>query len=293
MSDLSDVRGQEVAKRALEVAAAGAHPLLLAGPGGAGSNMLARRLPGLLPVPAESETSAVAETYRRARLEPPPGRPVRVPGLALTAKRVPREIALAAHGTLIVDDLPALRPAALRALAAALDGGPSVQLVATMHPCPCGHHGDPRRNCLCTAAKVRRQWERVAPVADRCDLCVLVPAVTLGELRGPAGEPSAHVAARVAAAREVQSRRGWLNAAIPPAEVARLCPLDRAGQVLLDAAYERLALSASVLHRVFRVARTLADLHGAEGLSAAHVAEAVQYRAADRRQENGPAARGW
>ena len=280
MSELAEVRGQEAAKRALEVAAAGGHRLLLVGPGGAGKSLLARCLPRLLSALSEDEAAAIAETHRRAGLELPERWPVRVPGLVLTAKRVPREIALAAHGVLIVDDLPALQPAALRALAEALDrDGPHVQVVATMRPCPCGNLGEYRAACTCTAAEVRRYRARVAlPLADRFDVFAAVPAVTLGELREPAGEPSAHVAARVAFAREFQFARGGLNAAMRPAEVARYCRLNDAGQALLGAAYERLALSAAAVCRVLRVARTLADLTGAVRLGAAHVAEAIQYR---------------
>jgi len=280
VSGLAEVRGQEAAKRALEVAAAGGHRLLLVGPGGAGKSLLARCLPGLLPAAGEGEAAAIAAAHRRAGLQAPAGRPVRVPGLALTPKAVAREVALAAHGVLVVDDPPALRPATLRALAEALDrNGPPVQVVATMRPCPCGNLGECRAACTCSPGQIRRYRARIAaPLADRFDVFAAVPAVTLGELRGPAGEPSAHVAARVAFAREFQSGRGGLNAAMRPAEVARFCRLNDAGQALLGAAYERLALSAAAVCRVLRVARTLADLSGAVRLGAAHVAEAVQYR---------------
>jgi len=235
---------------------------MLIGPAGAGKSILARCLTSLLPPSEESATP----------------RPVRVPGLALTPKGVAQEIALAAGGTLILDDLPALRPATLRALAEALDGD-HVQLVATMRPCRCGHLGDYRADCACTPGQVRRWRARVdAPLAGRFDLFVAVSAVTLGEMRRGAGEPSARVAARVAAVRAVQTHRGVLNAAMAPGEVEARCPLDAPGRALLDAAFERLGLSAAALHRVLRVARTVADLTGAERLGAAHVAEAVQCR---------------
>jgi len=199
----------------------------------------------------------------------------------LTPKGVAREIALTAGGTLILDDLPALRPATLRALAEALDGDhEDIQLVATMRPCPCGHLGDYRTDCACTPGQVRRWRARVGtPLDHRFDLVVAVPAVMLEELHRGAGEPSARVASRVAAVRAAQTRRGGLNAAMARGEVARHCRPDTAGRALLDAAFERLGLSAAALQRVLRVARTLADLAGAERLGAAHVAEAVQYRA--------------
>jgi magnesium chelatase family protein len=257
--DLAQVRGQEAAKRALEVAAAGGHPIALVGPGGAGKSMLARCLPGLLP-------KADAE------------RPVRSPHVGVTAKALRGELDLAADGTLILDDLPLLRPATLRVLAEALDGGVSAQIVATMRPCPCGHLGDRLHECVCTAGAVRRHRARVAPVLDRLDVVVAVPALTLGELRARPAECSSRVAVRVAAAREIQSHRGCLNAAMGPAEIQAHCPLDSPARQLLDTAFERLALSAAALHRVLRVARTLADLAGAERLGVAHVAEAVQYR---------------
>jgi len=259
VTDLAEVCGQEAARRALEVAAAGGHSLLLIGPSGAGKSMLARCLPGLLP--------------------PDTPRPVRMPGMHLTSRGVAKEFALAAGGgTLILDDLPTLRPATLRALAEALDGAPA-QLVATMRPCPCGHLGDYRTDCACTPGQVRRWRARVGtPLTHRFDLVVGVPAVTLGELKRGTGEPSARVAGRVAAVRAVQTHRGGLNAAMAPGEVEARCPLDAPGRALLDAAFERLGLSAAALHRVLRVARTLADMAGAERLSAAHVAEAVQCR---------------
>jgi magnesium chelatase family protein len=257
--DLAQVRGQEAAKHALEVAAAGGHAVVLVGPGGAGKSMLARCLPGLLPATAEE-------------------RPVRAPHSKVTAKALGAELDLAEGGTLILDDLPLLRPATLRALAEALDGGVSAQIVATMRPCHCGHLGDRLHECSCTAGAVRRHRARVAQVLDRLDIVVAVPALTLGELRACPAECSPRVAARVAAAREIQTHRGGLNAAMGPAEIQAHCPLDSPARQLLDTAFERLALSAAALHRVLRVARTLADLAGAERLGAAHVAEAVQCR---------------
>jgi magnesium chelatase family protein len=148
-----------------------------------------------------------------------------------------------------------------------------------MRPCPCGHLGDYRTDCACTPGQVRRWRARVGtPLTHRFDLVVGVPAVTLGELQRGAGEASVRVAARVAAVRAVLTRRGGLNAAMGPGDVARRCRLEIAGRKLLDAALERLGLSAAALHRVLRVGRTLADMAGADRLSAAHVAEAIQCR---------------
>jgi magnesium chelatase family protein len=148
-----------------------------------------------------------------------------------------------------------------------------------MRPCPCGHLGDYRTDCACTPGLVRRWRARVGtPLTHRFDLVVGVPAVTLGALQRGAGEPSARIATRVAAVRAVQTHRGGLNAAMGPGDVARRCRLEIAGRKLLDAALERLGLSAAALHRVLRVGRTLADMAGADRLSAAHVAEVIQCR---------------
>jgi magnesium chelatase family protein len=161
-----------------------------------------------------------------------------------------------------------------------------------MNPCPCGHLGDPRFDCRCPPPLVERYRGRVSgPLLDRIDLHVEVPAVTLGELRGRGGESTAAVAARVAAARERQLHRfgrgaaSPVNAAMGPQTLRRHCALDAAAQGLLDAAFERLGLSARALHRILRVARTIADLAAAERIAAAHVAEAIQYRSLDRRIE--------
>lgn len=279
LCDLAEVRGQEAAKRALEVAAAGRHSLLLVGPAGTGKTLLARCLPGLLPPLGADEAEAVGEAYRGAELKPPPARPVRTPGAELAPRQVALELTLAAHGTLVLDDLPALRPATLAALARALGrSGPPVQVVATMRLCPCGQAGDPDRACVCPGAGVRRHRARVAACVDRFDITLAVPPVTLGELRGRVGCSSTRVRVRVKAARKIQQRRGGLSAMIGAPELVLWSRLTGPGRILFGGASQRLALGAATRDRVLRVARTLADLAGVERADAPHVAEAVQYR---------------
>jgi len=318
--DLAEVRGQETAKRALEIAAAGGHNLLFIGPPGCGKTMLARRLPALLPPLTRDEALAVTKVHSLVADQPPSGllsrRPFRSPhpgvssaGLIGGGSGVPRpgEVSLAHNGVLFLDELPEFRRDALEALRQPLEEGRVVvvrsrarldfparfALLAAMNPCPCGHLGDPRRECGCSPTAVERYRSRVSgPLLDRIDLHVEVAAVELSELgRGP-GEPSAAVAARVAAARQRQGsrfaggRRGGaespVNALLAPDELARCCALDAAGRSLLEAAFRRLGLSARALHRILKVSRTIADLAGREAVAAAHLAEAIQYRTLDR-----------
>jgi magnesium chelatase family protein len=311
-ADLSDVRGQEHAKRALEVAAAGAHSLLFVGPPGTGKSMLASRLPGILPELSEAEALEVAavrsvgglDTFDPARWRE---RPFRSPhhtasGVALVgggSNPRPGEISLAHLGVLFLDELPEFDRRVLEVLREPLESGhihisraahqaefpARFQLVAAMNPCPCGYLGDPSGRCHCTAEQVARYRARISgPLLDRIDLHLEVPRLPPGRLAAPqAAEGSAQVRARVAAARGLAvARAGKPNGALTTAEVNRHCPLDAAGRALLDQAMQRLGLSARAYHRILKVARTIADLAGAEVIGTNHLSEAVGYRRLDR-----------
>jgi len=313
--DLRDIKGQETAKRALEVAAAGGHNLLMIGPPGAGKSMLAQRLPGILPPldPAEalevSMVHSVAGKLEQGRLLR--RRPFRDPhhsaslpalvGGGLRAK--PGELSLAHMGVLFLDELPEFARATLEALRQPLESGRAViaranghvtyparvQLVAAMNPCRCGHLDDPALACA-RAPKCARDYQSKisGPLFDRIDLHVEVPAVSAGDLGlPPPAEDSATVAARVAAARARQAARfaavaerprPRVNAEADGALLEAVAAPDAAGRTLLGQAAEKMRLTARGYHRVLRVARTLADLEGAEAVRRVHVAEALSYR---------------
>jgi magnesium chelatase family protein len=308
LPDLTDIRGQAGPKRALEVAAAGGHSLLMSGPPGTGKSMLAQRLPGLLPPlddDAALESAAVLSLAGQFDLTRWGQRPFRAPHHSASSVALvgggspprPGEISLAQHGVLFLDELPEFPRAALEALREPLETGRILisraarqaefparfQLVAAMNPCPCGHLGNPMRACRCTPDQIARYQGRLSgPFLDRIDLLIEVPAVSPRDLQALApGEPSAAVAARVAAARQLAlSRQGVANARLPPQDLAAHAVLEPSARALLERSAERLGWSARSFHRVLRVARTVADLAGVSLIGTAHVAEAIQLRRA-------------
>lgn len=310
--DLADVRGQVAAKRALEVAAAGQHSVLMVGPPGTGKSMLAQRLPGLLPPLSEDEAlecAAIHSLTGRFRLEDWGRRSLRAPHHTASAVALvgggsdprPGEISLAHRGVLFLDELPEWDRRVLEVLREPLESGrihisraarqavfpAEFQFIAAMNPCPCGYLGHPSGKCRCTPAQIARYRSRVSgPLLDRIDLQIEVPSLSADALpprSGTPGEASAAVRARVAKAAAVQTaRQGKPNGRLQPREVERLCQPDAHAEALLRNAFARLSLSARAYHRILKVARTIADLGGSDDLEAAHVAEAIGYRRMER-----------
>lgn len=314
--DFDDIKGQAYARRAMEIAAAGGHHILLSGPPGSGKSMLAQRLPTILPPLSAEEALETSKIHSVCGLLKRgcgliSRRPFRSPHHTVSDAGLmggggiimPGEISLAHNGVLFLDELPEFRRTTLETLRQPLETGVAVisrasgtmtfpcrfMLAAAMNPCPCGYLGDRRRSCTCSSSRVTRYRQKISgPLLDRFDLLMEVPAVDPATLAfAPAGECSARIRERVIAARTLQQERYRgstfrYNAALGGKALQKYCGLDREGQTLLRRAVEELALSARAYDRILKVARTIADLAGSERIQDGHLYEAVQYRAFER-----------
>jgi len=311
-ADFAEIKGQEHVKRALEVAAAGGHNVLMVGPPGAGKTLLARSMPSILPAMTVEESLEVTKIYSIAGLLPPDTplirhRPFRAPHHTISHAGLvggghwprPGEISLAHRGVLFLDELPEFGTRTLEGLRQPIEDHKVVisratgtltfpanfMFMAAMNPCPCGYYGDPTHECTCSLATISRYQKRISgPLLDRIDIHIEVPRVDYEKLTDERlGERSEVIRARVERAREVQRRRFAgtplsCNADMGPTEVREICQLDETGRGLVRAAMQQLGMSARAFHRILKLARTIADLAGSERIETAHLAEAIQYR---------------